>query len=109
MSSLDWRRGDVQKVKQFTRVVVAIGAILTLAGLARAGDAQLNLPVGAIVASHSFRELGATMAIKARYSPALSADHGLWRRIATMHERYFFAEFPYSRWLAAMFDFLATR
>ena len=69
----------------------------------------LNLPAGAVVASHSFRELGATMAIKARYSPALSADHGLWRRIATMHERYFFAEFPYSRWLAAVFDFLATR
>jgi hypothetical protein len=47
MSSLDWRRGDVQKVKQFIWVVVAIGAILTLAGQARAGDAQLNLPVGA--------------------------------------------------------------
>jgi hypothetical protein len=69
----------------------------------------LNLPAGAIVASHSFRELGATMSIKARYSPSLSADHGLWKRIATMHEHYYFAEFPWSAWLAAVFDFLQTR
>jgi hypothetical protein len=46
------------------------------------------------------------MSIKAWYSPSLLADHGLWKRIATMHEHYYFAEFLWSAWLAVVFDFL---
>eukprot|EP01050_Picozoa_sp_SAG11_P016018 SAG11_NODE_2135_length_3772_cov_6.006534_4_plen_71_part_00 len=58
--------------------------------------ATLNLPPGTIVASHSFREMGATTAIKARYSGALGCAHGLWKRLATMHDRYYFEAFPFS-------------
>ena len=71
--------------------------------------ATLNLPAGAVVSSHSFREMGATTAVKARFSPALACDHGLWREFATLHSRYYFQEFPFSPWLATVFDFLATR
>jgi hypothetical protein len=69
----------------------------------------LNLPAGAVVSSHSFREMGATTAVKARYSPALACDHGLWRDFSTLQSHYYFQEFPFSAWLAAVFDFLATR
>ena len=69
----------------------------------------LNLPDGAIVASHSFREMGATTAVKARYSAPLACAHGLWKRLATMNDHYVFLEFPYSRWLARVLDFLSTR
>ena len=69
----------------------------------------LNLPVGAVVGSHSFREMGATTSIKARCSEALICDQGLWQRFATVIEHYYFKQFPFSQWAAAVFDFLAMR
>eukprot|EP01052_Picozoa_sp_SAG31_P035734 SAG31_NODE_4352_length_3321_cov_6.948790_3_plen_285_part_00 len=66
----------------------------------------LHLPDGAIVASQSFREMGATTAIKAGYSGALACAHGLWRRLATMHDHYFFEAFPFSNWFATVLDWL---
>ena len=70
---------------------------------------QLQLPAGVTVSSHSFREMGATCAVKAWYSPALCCDHGFWRRFATLQDHYYFPEFPYSRWMTLVFDFLASR
>ena len=69
----------------------------------------LNLPAGAVVGSHSFREMGATTSIKARYSEALICDQGLWQRFATVIEHYYFKQFPFSQWAARVFDFLAMR
>jgi hypothetical protein len=69
----------------------------------------LNLPVGAIVASHSLREMGATTAALAGYSATLACAHGLWRRVATMHDNYVFSWFPFSPWLARVLDFLRSR
>ena len=69
----------------------------------------LNLPAGAVVGSHSFREMGATTSIKARYSEALICDQGLWQRFATVIEHYYFKQFPFSQWAAQVFDFLAMR
>eukprot|EP01052_Picozoa_sp_SAG31_P004473 SAG31_NODE_186_length_20918_cov_26.890917_1_plen_193_part_00 len=66
----------------------------------------LNLPAGAIVASHSFREMGASVSMAAGYSDNKSRRHGLWRRLATMLEHYVVDEFPFSPFLAKIFDFL---
>ena len=66
----------------------------------------LQLPDGAIVASHSFREMGASVAMAAGYSENKSRQHGLWKRLATMLEHYVDDSFPYSRLLARVFDFL---
>ena len=70
---------------------------------------QLQLSDGVTVSSRSVMEMGATCAVKARYSPALCCDHGFWRRFTTLQDHYYFAEFPYSRWMTLVFDFLASR
>ena len=66
----------------------------------------LNLPDYAIVASHSFREVGASIAMAAGYSDNKSRRHGLWKRLQTMLDHYVDDSFPYSRYLARIFDFL---
>ena len=69
----------------------------------------LNLPAGAVVGSHSFREMGATCAVKAGYSPVLCCDHGFWRQFATLQNHYYYPEFPFSQWMVLLLDFLALR
>eukprot|EP01050_Picozoa_sp_SAG11_P012833 SAG11_NODE_1453_length_4879_cov_7.322176_3_plen_109_part_00 len=69
----------------------------------------LNLSANAIVASHSWREMGATTAILANYSAPLACAHGLWKRLETMHEHYVFTWFPFSPWLACVYDWLRAR
>jgi hypothetical protein len=71
--------------------------------------AELRLPAGAVVSSHSFREMGASIAMAAGYSEHRARRHGLWKQLATMLNHYVFDEFPFSRWLAELFDFLAVR
>ena len=72
---------------------------------------SLNLPVGATVSSHSFREMGATAAAKAGYDSIRMAAHGHWREIATMFNSYikpFLDAFPFSLVLAELNDFLRS-
>jgi hypothetical protein len=72
---------------------------------------SLNLPVGATVSSHSFREMGATAAAKAGYDSIRMAAHGHWREIATMYNSYikpFLDAFPFSLVLAELNDFLRS-
>eukprot|EP01052_Picozoa_sp_SAG31_P015392 SAG31_NODE_988_length_10542_cov_52.848319_2_plen_409_part_00 len=76
-------------------------------GSTRKAPATLQLPEGAVVSSHSFREMGASVAMAAGYSENRSRRHGLWRRLNTMLEHYVFDWFPFSRFLARVFDFLA--
>eukprot|EP01050_Picozoa_sp_SAG11_P017851 SAG11_NODE_2622_length_3167_cov_3.968057_1_plen_260_part_00 len=68
----------------------------------------LNLPAGAVVASHSFREMGATTAVQAHYSAPLACAHGLWQRLSTMNDSYVFLWSPFSRWFAVVLDFLRS-
>eukprot|EP01052_Picozoa_sp_SAG31_P035353 SAG31_NODE_4254_length_3414_cov_5.296833_4_plen_99_part_00 len=67
---------------------------------------SLGLPDDAVVASHSFREMGASIAMAAGYSDNKSRRHGLWKRLQTMLDHYVDDAFPYSRYLARIFDFL---
>jgi hypothetical protein len=72
---------------------------------------SLNLPVGATVSSHSFREMGATASAKAGFDSIRMAAHGHWREIATMYNSYikpYLSAFPYSRFLAELNDFLRS-
>jgi hypothetical protein len=71
----------------------------------------LNLPDGAVIASHSWREMGAVSAHKARYSDIRCVCHGHWREISTMFNSYikpYLSSFPYSKFLAELFDFLRS-
>ena len=72
---------------------------------------SLNLPFGATVSSHSFREMGATASAKAGFDSIRMAAHGHWREIATMYNSYikpYLSAFPYSRFLAELNDFLRS-
>ena len=69
----------------------------------------LGLPEGAVVASQSFREMGASAAVVARYNLDVARRHGLWVRLNTMLEHYVFDWFPASGFLERLFDWMAGR
>jgi hypothetical protein len=68
-----------------------------------------SLPPGQIIACHSWREMGAVSCFLAKYDSNRMAAHGFWESVGTMYSKYikpYKSVFPYSRWLAALFDFL---
>jgi hypothetical protein len=69
----------------------------------------LELPAGAIVASHSWREMAAVACFLAGYDSLRMTNHGFWQDPATMYNAYikpYKGSFPLSRILAQLFDFL---
>ena len=53
--------------------------------------------------------MGAVNCFLARYDSLRMANHGFWRDVSTMWNSYirpYKDEFPYSRFLGAVFDFL---
>ena len=69
----------------------------------------MQLPEGAIIASHSWREMAAVASARAGHCLYRMANRGLWRRIETMLQSYIrpFEHFPYSRMLAELYDDLS--
>eukprot|EP01052_Picozoa_sp_SAG31_P021746 SAG31_NODE_1697_length_7503_cov_11.474473_3_plen_148_part_00 len=64
---------------------------------------------GVVVGSHSWREMGVVACYQAKFDSLWMASHGFWRDVATMWVSYirpYKDVFPYSRFLAAVFDFL---
>lgn len=68
-----------------------------------------TLPKGAVIASHSWREMAAVACFHARYDSLRCACHGFWKDVNTMWTSYirpYKEVFPYSAFLAEVFDFL---
>ena len=68
-----------------------------------------SLPKGVVIGSHSWREMAAVACFLARFDSLRMANHGFWRDVATMWNSYikpYKDVFPYSRFLAMVFDFL---
>jgi hypothetical protein len=68
-----------------------------------------ELPKGAVIASHSWREMAAVACFHARYDSLRCASHGFWKDVSTMWTNYirpYKEVFPYSAFLAEVFDFL---
>ena len=68
-----------------------------------------SIPDGIMIGSHSWREMGAVASFHARYDTIRMACHGFWKDPATMWVSYirpYKDTFPYSRFLAEIFDFL---
>ena len=73
--------------------------------------AKLGLPEGAVIGSHSWREMAAVSSHKAGYSYIRCCTHGHWREISTMFNSYikpYLSSFPYSKFMAELFDFLRS-
>ena len=74
-----------------------------------AGPLLSSLPSGAVIGSHSWREMAAVSCFLARFDSLRMANHGFWREVSTMWNSYirpYKDVFPYSRFLAQVFDFL---
>lgn len=70
-----------------------------------------TLPQGMVIASHSWREMAATVCAQARYDSLRMAAHGGWKKVDTMFTSYiepYLQTFPWSRWLAELFDWLRS-
>ena len=70
-----------------------------------------DLPAGLVVASHSWWEMAATCCAQAHYDSVRMAAHGCWKKIDTMFGHYidpYIEIFPWSRWLAELFDWLRS-
>jgi hypothetical protein len=68
-----------------------------------------SIPKGAVIGSHSWREMAAVSCYLAWFDSLHMANHGFWRDPATMWSSYirpYKDVFPYSRFIAAVFDFL---
>ena len=72
--------------------------------------AVVQLPDGAIIASHSWREMAAVASARAGFCMFRMSNRGLWRRIETMLQSYIrpFEHFPFSAVLAELYDDLAA-
>jgi hypothetical protein len=68
----------------------------------------VEIPGGAVVASHSWRETGAVSCHKANYDTMKMCEHGFWRDPNTMFTSYIrpFLHFPRSALLAELYDCL---
>jgi hypothetical protein len=76
-----------------------------------AAPAISGLPAGVVVGSHSWREMAATACAQARYDSVRMAAHGGWKRLDTMFGSYidpYLQVFPWSRWLAELYDWLRS-
>jgi hypothetical protein len=72
-------------------------------------DFAVSLPAGAMIASHSWREMAAVACYQARYDSLRMTEQGFWQNMATMFSAYikpYLSIFPFSPWLAELFDFL---
>jgi hypothetical protein len=95
-------------------VKVAAGAdrsavILTRQLRVMSRDFAVSLPAGAMIASHSWREMAAVACYQARYDSLRMTEQGFWQNMATMFSAYikpYLSIFPFSPWLAELFDFL---
>jgi hypothetical protein len=95
-------------------VKVAAGADRSAAVLTRklrqlAAPFMVSLPAGVMVASHSWREMAAVACYQARYDSLRMCEQGFWQAVGTMYSSYikpFLAIFPFSPWVAELFDFL---
>jgi hypothetical protein len=68
-----------------------------------------HLPRGAVVGSHSWREMAAVACYQAKFDTLRMACHGFWRDPATMWSSYirpYKDSFPFCRFLAGVMDFL---
>ena len=68
-----------------------------------------SIPKGAVIGSHSWREMAAVSCYLAWFDSLHMANHGFWRDPATMWSSYirpYKDVFPYSQFIAAVFDFL---
>ena len=68
-----------------------------------------RIPDGVVIGSHSWREMAAVGCYQAKYDPLRMTCHGFWRDPTTMFNSYirpYVDLFPYSRFLAQVFDFL---
>jgi hypothetical protein len=93
-----------------TRENGAAAAKLMTAELRRLVGAVVQLPDGAIIASHSWREMAAVASARAGFCMFRMSNRGLWRRIETMLQSYIrpFEHFPFSAVLAELYDDLAA-
>ena len=84
-------------------------AFLTLKLRELTAPLKRELPKGAVIASHSWREMAAVACFHARYDSLRCASHGFWKDVNTMWTSYirpYKEVFPYSAFLAEVFDFL---
>jgi len=95
-------------------VKVAAGAdrsavILTRQLRVMSRDFAVSLPAGAMIASHSWREMAAVACYQVGYDSLRMTEQGFWQNMATMFSAYikpYLSIFPFSPWLAELFDFL---
>jgi hypothetical protein len=74
-----------------------------------AAPAVIGLPPDVVIGSHSWREMAATCCAQARYDSVRMAAHGCWKKLDTMFGHYidpYMEQFPWSRWLAELYDWL---
>ena len=106
----DWHIADVRVMCGQRRALSTNASARLTAEFRRLVPADvLGLPEGAVVASQSFREMGASAAVVARYNLDVARRHGLWVRLNTMLEHYVFDWFPASGFLERLFDWMAGR
>ena len=88
----------------------AAAARIMTADLRELVSSVLQLPDGASVSSHSWREMAAVSGARAGHCMYRMSNRGLWRRIETMLQSYIrpFEHFPYSAVLAELYDDLSA-